>query len=87
MSRVVQEGCGVVVLLGNSLDGQNLLANLQEKLVPANNNVQITYNVVGVGSQILRDLGVRKMRLLSTPARFNALSGFGLEVVEYIPPV
>jgi 3,4-dihydroxy 2-butanone 4-phosphate synthase / GTP cyclohydrolase II len=37
-----------------------------------------------VGAQILRDLGVEKMKLLSSPLRFNALSGFNLEVVEYI---
>ena len=36
-------------------------------------------------TQILRDLGVRKMRLLSMPMRFNAISGFDLEVVEYLP--
>lgn len=87
MQRVVEEGSGIVLLLGNSLDGHSLLDNLQEKLEPATTNPQTTYSVVGGGSQILRDLGVRKMRLLSTPARFNALSGFGLEVVEYIPPV
>ncbi|MFX9870655.1 bifunctional 3,4-dihydroxy-2-butanone-4-phosphate synthase/GTP cyclohydrolase II, partial [Acinetobacter baumannii] len=34
--------------------------------------------------QILRDLGVTQMRLLSSPLKFNALSGFGLEIVEYI---
>ena len=39
---------------------------------------------IGVGAQILRDLGVEKMKLLSSPLRFNALSGFNLEVVEYI---
>ncbi|MDI9675024.1 bifunctional 3,4-dihydroxy-2-butanone-4-phosphate synthase/GTP cyclohydrolase II, partial [Pseudomonas aeruginosa] len=44
-----------------------------------------TYSTVGAGSQILRDLGVRKMRLLSAPMRFNAISGFDLEVVEYLP--
>ncbi len=37
-----------------------------------------------MGAQILRDLGVEKMKLLSSPLRFNALSGFNLEVVEYI---
>ena len=42
------------------------------------------YQTIGVGAQILRDLGVEKMRLLSSPLRFNALSGFNLEVVEYI---
>ena len=87
MSKVVEEGSGVVLLLGNSLDGQLLFDNLQDKLEPASTNPPTTYSVVGAGSQILRDIGVRKMRLLSSPARFNALSGFGLEVVEYVLPV
>ena len=39
---------------------------------------------IGTGSQILRDLGVGKMRLLSFPARFNAISGFDLEVEEFV---
>ena len=34
---------------------------------------------------VAEDLGVRKMRLLSAPMRFNAISGFDLEVVEYLP--
>ena len=42
------------------------------------------YRVIGAGSQILRDIGVGKMRLLSSPTRYNALSGFDLEVVEFI---
>jgi 3,4-dihydroxy 2-butanone 4-phosphate synthase/GTP cyclohydrolase II len=39
---------------------------------------------VGVGSQILSNLGVGKMRLLSSQIKYHSLSGFGLEVVEYI---
>jgi 3,4-dihydroxy 2-butanone 4-phosphate synthase/GTP cyclohydrolase II len=42
------------------------------------------YRTIGTGSQILRALGVSKMRLLSSPLRFNALSGFDLEIVEYV---
>ena len=38
----------------------------------------------GIGAQILCDLGVRKMRLMSAPKIFHGLAGFGLEVVEYI---
>ncbi|MEE2914328.1 MAG: hypothetical protein VX745_06615, partial [Pseudomonadota bacterium] len=41
------------------------------------------YRVVGIGSQILRDIGVGKMRLLSSPTRYN-ISGFHLEVVEFV---
>jgi 3,4-dihydroxy 2-butanone 4-phosphate synthase/GTP cyclohydrolase II len=40
----------------------------------------------GTGSQILRDLGVRKIRLLTNnPAKYVAIEGFGLEIVERIP--
>lgn len=42
------------------------------------------YRTIGVGSQILRHLGVRDMKLLSSPLKFNALSGFDLNVVETI---
>jgi len=83
---VAAEGRGVVLLLGNQVDSQALLdhvANLGEgKSAPRRPS---TYNTVGAGSQILRDLGVRKMRLLSAPMKFNAISGFDLEVVEYLP--
>jgi 3,4-dihydroxy 2-butanone 4-phosphate synthase/GTP cyclohydrolase II len=40
---------------------------------------------VGVGSQILRHLGVGRMRVMGPKIRYNAISGFGLEVVEHIP--
>lgn len=43
------------------------------------------YVTIGTGSQILRDLGVSKMRLLSSPMKFTGISGFNLEVVEYLP--
>ncbi len=42
-----------------------------------------TLRTYGIGAQILVDLGVRKMNLLSAPKKFLALAGFGLEVVDY----
>ena len=38
----------------------------------------------GLGAQILLDLGVQRMRVMSTPKRMHGVSGFGLEVIEYI---
>jgi 3,4-dihydroxy 2-butanone 4-phosphate synthase/GTP cyclohydrolase II len=42
--------------------------------------------LIGTGAQILRHLGVSRMALLSAPIRFNALSGFNLEVTEFLKP-
>jgi len=38
----------------------------------------------GIGAQILRDLGVRKMKLLSSPRRMPSMTGFDLEVTGYV---
>ena len=44
------------------------------------------WRMTGIGAQILLDLGVRKLRVLGTPKRFHGLSGFGLEIVDYVAP-
>jgi 3,4-dihydroxy 2-butanone 4-phosphate synthase/GTP cyclohydrolase II len=85
MTKVAEAGAGVVLLLGHSLGGDDLLVHLREPV--SKPKPQSTYSTVGAGSQILRDLGIRKLRLLSAPMKFNAISGFDLEVVEYLPPV
>ena len=86
MARLSQEGQGVVLLLGGHMEGDELLHHVKQ-LAGEEPPVRrpATYNTVGAGSQILRDLGVRKMRLMSAPMKFNAISGFDLEVVEYVP--
>jgi 3,4-dihydroxy 2-butanone 4-phosphate synthase/GTP cyclohydrolase II len=84
MTEVARAGSGVVLLLGHSLDGDEVLAHIREADA-GSAKTPSTYSTVGAGSQILRDLGVRKMRLMSSPMKFNAISGFDLEVVEYLP--
>ena len=44
------------------------------------------YNQIGMGAQILRDLGVGQISLLGAPLKYNALAGFGLEVVDFVAP-
>ncbi len=89
MKKVSEAGKGVIVMLANDDRQLNFAASLEkfheltESSTPPSNPQGIYLNV-GTGSQILRDLGVGKMRLLSYPTRY-AISGFDLEVVEYIP--
>ncbi|MDC0609902.1 3,4-dihydroxy-2-butanone-4-phosphate synthase [Vibrio sp.] len=90
MEKIGSEG-GVLVLLGNE-ESSDLLVHrvkmfeLQDKgEAPTTAKKQGTSRRVGVGSQILADLGVKEMKLLSSAnKKYHALGGFGLNVVEYI---
>jgi len=92
MQRVAEEGCGAVILIGQDQSTATLLDEVrqfpQPTLVagPASSDGTQNYRVIGTGSQILKRLGVGKMRLLSAPVHFNALSGFHLEVTEFVQP-
>ncbi|WP_445396636.1 bifunctional 3,4-dihydroxy-2-butanone-4-phosphate synthase/GTP cyclohydrolase II [Zobellella sp. An-6] len=89
MARIAEEG-GVLVILGKEETPDHLLSLVRTFEAvdrgerPEGAKWQGTSRRVGVGSQILRAMGVGKMRLLSSPKRYHALSGFGLEVVDYI---
>lgn len=86
LQRVAEEGEGVVVLLRRPETPRELVQQIVSLNKPDENHeptgpVLRTY---GLGAQILSDLGVRKMRVLSMPKKMHGLSGFGLEVVEYV---
>lgn len=90
LKRIADEGAGVVVLLRKPETPREVLQQIvslnkspaQEDSHHDSHQVLRTY---GIGAQILSDIGVRKMRVLSAPKRMQAISGFGLEVVEYVP--
>jgi 3,4-dihydroxy 2-butanone 4-phosphate synthase / GTP cyclohydrolase II len=85
LERVAAEGSGVVVILRGREDPRALLAALARGPQPEPAATEESdLRTYGIGAQILRDLGVRRMRVLSAPKRLHALSGFGLEVVEYL---
>ena len=88
LEKISSEGKGVAVLLSGDDYGQDLSQNIANALATGQEEEQTSRLrsdlTIGTGSQILRDLGVGKMRLLSYPARFNAISGFDLEVVEFV---
>ncbi len=88
LRRVAEEGRGVVVVLEGDDDPQALLARLDRAAPPPaparRAATQRQWRELGLGAQILADLGVRRLRVLGTPRKLVGLSGFDLEVVEYV---
>src|SRR6056297_1717268 len=91
MERIAREEAGIVVLLRRHELPRELVDSVAmlsgRPLAPGDHRdgqesrVLRTY---GIGAQILRNLGVRRMRVLSAPKQMYGLSGFGLEVVDYV---
>jgi 3,4-dihydroxy 2-butanone 4-phosphate synthase / GTP cyclohydrolase II len=91
MRRIAQEEQGIVVILRRHELPRELVDSIStlsgRPLSPGDHRdgqesrVLRTY---GIGAQILRNLGVRRMRVLSAPKQMFGLSGFGLEVVDYV---
>jgi len=91
LSHVADAGAGVVVVLREEESANDLSARIsqfakdaedaEKRKASGSNAVLRTY---GLGSQILADLGVRKMRVMGHKLKVPAMSGFGLEIVEYV---
>jgi 3,4-dihydroxy 2-butanone 4-phosphate synthase/GTP cyclohydrolase II len=90
MRQIAVAGEGVIVVLRNRDSAADLLARLkdfqlhdEDDVVPARRQDRNALRTYGIGAQILSDIGVRKMRVMSAPKAMHAISGFDLEVVEY----
>jgi len=85
MKKINKEGSGVLLLLSHQETSQELLSNVSflkgEK--KTNESDGPDSRIVGVGAQILKDLGVKKIRLLGASAKYP-LTGFDLEITEFI---
>jgi 3,4-dihydroxy 2-butanone 4-phosphate synthase/GTP cyclohydrolase II len=89
LEAVAENGCGVVVLLARREGAEQLLASIDMALgneLATGQDVPDTYTTVGIGSQILQDLGVGKIHLMGAPIKYNAISGFDLEVLDFVSP-
>jgi 3,4-dihydroxy 2-butanone 4-phosphate synthase/GTP cyclohydrolase II len=89
IERIAAEEAGVVVILRERESSRELVEAV-EGLSQATDELQqkregdAVLRTYGVGAQILRDLGIQRMRVLSAPKQMLGLSGFDLEVTEYV---
>jgi len=85
LARIAEAGNGVVVLLRQQESPAELAAALRSPAegaaVPGEGAVLRTF---GVGAQILKDLGVKRMRVLSAPKQMHGISAFDLEIEGYV---
>lgn len=90
MRYITEKELGALVLIGEETSCERSMSEVLNYNLPPSSpspqtgNTPQNYRLIGTGSQILKRLNVGKMQLLSAPIHFNALSGFELEVTEFI---
>jgi 3,4-dihydroxy 2-butanone 4-phosphate synthase/GTP cyclohydrolase II len=84
MRMIAHQKEGVIVLLRRHESTAEILDRLEGSKSTANRKWDPRLH--GIGAQILKDLGVGKMRVLARPKRIPSMSGFGLDIVEYVSP-
>jgi 3,4-dihydroxy 2-butanone 4-phosphate synthase/GTP cyclohydrolase II len=89
MRRIAEEGTGVIVVLREKESPRELMDAVEglrrdHDELWSRRSGESVLRTYGVGAQILRDLGVNRMRVLSAPKHLYGISGFGLEITEYV---
>jgi 3,4-dihydroxy 2-butanone 4-phosphate synthase / GTP cyclohydrolase II len=88
LERIAREPSGVLVVLRDTETPRMLVDALQglarREPSPSSPEAQSVLRTYGIGAQILKDLGVRRMRVLSAPKQLHGISAFDLEVAEYV---
>jgi 3,4-dihydroxy 2-butanone 4-phosphate synthase/GTP cyclohydrolase II len=87
LETIHKAGSGVMVLMNCSQSGDALESRLEDpqdaKAVRPRAG-RMDLRLYGIGAQILRDLGVGRMRLMAAPRKMPSMAGFGLEVTGYL---
>ena len=91
LKRICTEESGVLVILANQLKNDDIISAINRHAEAENadsleksETYSMDWRRIGLGAQILSDLGVRKMRVLGHPHKYHAISGFGLEVIGHV---
>ena len=90
MDYVARAGSGVIVILRNYDTNRSIVQQIeahrlgQQASGTTNKDQPGDLRTIGIGAQILTDLGIRQMRVMSAPKHLHALAGFDLEVTEFV---
>jgi 3,4-dihydroxy 2-butanone 4-phosphate synthase/GTP cyclohydrolase II len=91
MKRIAEADSGVVVILRQQESPRDLLdaarsiaSGTQNERATKTEGEGVVLRTFGVGAQILKDLGVRRMRVLSAPKQMHGISAFDLEIAGYV---
>jgi 3,4-dihydroxy 2-butanone 4-phosphate synthase/GTP cyclohydrolase II len=87
LETIRKAGSGVMVLMNCSQSGDALESRLedpQDAKASRPRAGRMDLRLYGIGAQILRDLGVGRMRLMAAPRKMPSMAGFGLEVTGYL---
>jgi 3,4-dihydroxy 2-butanone 4-phosphate synthase / GTP cyclohydrolase II len=98
MERIARAGSGVIVILRDRESPDDLLQSVRSLTAQDGGSEQVdagsgshsvqrdgeVLRTFGVGAQILKDLGVRRMRVLSAPKQIHGIAAFGLEIESYV---
>ena len=85
LDTLQRAGAGVAVLLNCGQGVETLLPQVLPAESAPKSPAQMDLRTYGVGAQILRELGVSKMKLLGSPRRMPSMTGYGLEVTGFLP--
>jgi 3,4-dihydroxy 2-butanone 4-phosphate synthase/GTP cyclohydrolase II len=91
MEQVAEQGTGAVVVLRKHEDGAELLDRIRQYqmkdlgIKSPERVVEDDAKTYGLGAQIISDLGVKKLNVIGSGWKLINLSGFGLEVIDFIP--
>jgi 3,4-dihydroxy 2-butanone 4-phosphate synthase/GTP cyclohydrolase II len=85
MKKVNKDCSGLIIVIDGGKTNDEVTREVEDLKTPYKKSATgIDVRRIGAGSQILRDLGAKKIKLMGSQTRYPSISGFGLEVTKYI---
>ena len=84
LKKISKSQQGALVFITNNLDNLQIDSLMINNSQAKNNKTKYDYRTIGIGAQILNDIGVKDMILLSKPKIYHGINAFGLNVIKYV---